>query len=210
MNNESSVEFGAAKAGANRDDQGLRPVQETAEERVTRLYAAPGGPLIGWLFDECRQRGQEYQEMAADLGVTYGYINQLRSGLRQTRHISDDFAVRCARYLGVPPVVVKMVAGRLPMSDFVCPRQSEETFLERAVAQMVEDPVVRAAMPNDLQTVPLAAKRALVSLYAEISGRDIYRGHQLPEIVRWLQRAAVIHDESEGAAVRGHRDAAVA
>ena len=103
--------------------QALALDDESREERVSRLYASPGGPLIGWLFDECRRRRQEYREMAACLGVTYGYVNQLRSGLRQARHISDDFAVSCAHYLGVPPVVVKMVAGRIPMSDFVTPRE---------------------------------------------------------------------------------------
>ncbi len=100
--------------------------QETAEQRVARLYASPGGPLVGWLYDECRRRGQEYRQMADALGVTYGYINQLRSGVRLVRQISDEFAVNCARYLGVPPVVVKMIAGRIPMSDFVHPREPLE------------------------------------------------------------------------------------
>lgn len=183
-------------------------VEESKEERVSRLYASPGGPLIGWLFDECRRRRQEYREMAACLGVTYGYVNQLRSGLRQARHISDDFAVSCAHYLGVPPVVVKMVAGRIPMSDFVTPREPEEDALDRAMAQMLDDPVARRNLPADMSQLTLSAKRALVAMYVEASGRDVFGMHQLPEMVRWLQRAATIHDESEAEALRGHRDLA--
>lgn len=181
---------------------------ESREERVSRLYASPGGPLIGWLFDECRRRRQEYREMAACLGVTYGYVNQLRSGLRQARHISDDFAVSCAHYLGVPPVVVKMVAGRIPMSDFVTPREREEDALDRAMAQMLDDPVARRNLPADMSELTLSAKRALVAMYIEASGRDVFGMHQLPEMVRWLQRAAAIHDESEAEVLRGHRDLA--
>lgn len=179
---------------------------ETRDERVSRLYASPGGPLIGWLLDECRRRGQEYRQMAAELGVTYGYISQLRNGLRLTRQIGDDFAVSCARYLGVPPVVIKMIAGRIPMSDFVQPRESEESALDRALAQMLDDSAARQALPADLSELPLSAKQALVAMYQEVSGRDVLGLHSLPETVRWLQRAAVIHDESEAEAIRGHRD----
>jgi transcriptional regulator with XRE-family HTH domain len=188
--------------------QALALEDDSREERVSRLYASPGGPLIGWLFDECRRRRQEYREMAACLGVTYGYVNQLRSGLRQARHISDDFAVSCAHYLGVPPVVVKMVAGRIPMSDFVTPREPEEDALDRAMAQMLDDPVARRNLPADMSELTLSAKRALVAMYVEASGRDVFGMHQLPEMVRWLQRAATIHDESEAEALRGHRDLA--
>ena len=188
--------------------QALALEDDSREERVSRLYASPGGPLIGWLFDECRRRRQEYREMAACLGVTYGYVNQLRSGIRQARHISDDFAVSCAHYLGVPPVVVKMVAGRIPMSDFVTPREPEVDALDRAMAQMLDDPVARRNLPADMSELTLSAKRALVAMYIEASGRDVFGMHQLPEMVRWLQRAATIHDESEAEVLRGHRDLA--
>jgi len=182
--------------------------QESAEQRVARLYASPGGPLVGWLYDECRRRGQEYRQMADELGVTYGYINQLRSGVRLVRQISDEFAVNCARYLGVPPVVVKMIAGRIPMSDFVHPREPLEDAVNRAMAQMLDDPVARHVLPADMSQLSLEAKQSLVAMYVECSGRDLLGARQLPELVRWLQRAATIHDESCAEAVRGHRDLA--
>jgi hypothetical protein len=179
---------------------------ETRAERVKRFYSSPGGPLIAWLFDECRRRGQDYCELARDLGVTYGYIAQLRNGFRLVRKISDEFAVSCARYLGVPTVVVKVIAGRIPMSDFVAPRETEEDWVERAMARLLDDPVARNALPEDAHALPLAAKRALVAMYVEYSGIDLLCLHQLPEMVRWLQRLAVLHDESEAEIVRGHRD----
>lgn len=138
-------------------------LEENREQRVARLYAFPGGPLIGWLYDECRRRGQELRQLAEALGVTYGYINQLRSGLRLTRHISDDFAVSCARYLGVPPVVVKMVAGRIPMSDFVQPHEPLEEAMDRAMACMLDDPISRHVLPADLSGLSIEAKQGLVS-----------------------------------------------
>lgn len=198
----------AIDAMTNTKYQETSSATETPEERVTRLYATPGGPLIGWLYDECRRRGHDYRHMAEALGVTYGYINQLRSGLRQVKQISDEFAVSCARYLGVPPVVIKMIAGRIPMSDFAFPHESTEAVVNRSMALMLDDPVARYVLPADLSGLSLEAKQSLIAMYVECSGRDLLGARQLPEVVRWLQRAASIHDESCGEAVRGHRDLA--
>ena len=67
---------------------------ETKEERVRRLYSYEGGALMGWLLDECRIRGFTLQALAAELGVTYGYLNQLRSGLREISQVGPRFAQR--------------------------------------------------------------------------------------------------------------------
>ncbi len=182
------------------------PEHETADERVARIYAHTGGPLVGWLLDECSRRGQLQREMAWELGVTSGYINQLRSGLRKTEHISRDFAVRCARYLGVPPVVVMVVSGRICMSDFVLTSEPEHVAVERAFDAMMKDPAVRVSLPFGGEGLSINAKKSLVLLYANGLGQDVLGLRELPETVRWLQRAAVIHDESCGAVVRGHRD----
>lgn len=186
--------------------QAYEAVPRTPQERVARLYAHPGGPLIGWLLDECSRRGQLHREMARELGVTCGYINLLRSGLRKTEHISREFAVSCARYLGVPPVVVMIVSGRISMSDFVSPAQPEYVVYKRAFEAMRADPMVRGVLPMDLDGLSLDAKKALVLLYSNSLGHDVLGLRELPETVRWLQRAAVIHDESEAEAQRGHRD----
>lgn len=182
---------------------------ETPEQRVRRLYSHQGGPLIGWLCDEARRRGLELQEMAAELGVTYGYVNQLRTGIRRTEQISHDFASACAEFLGVPTVVVLLLAGFLTMTDFVTPGESEAQMVDRAMRQMLDDPHVRSSLPVEVETLPLEAKRALVLMYSEASGQDVFGLQGLSGIVRWLQRAAVQHDENEGAVARGHRDVAV-
>ncbi len=93
---------------------------ETAEERVVRLYKADGGPLVGWLFDEAKSRGQTCGEMANELGVSCTYIEQLRNGRRSSVDIKQGVAEACGRYLGGPPVFVKLVTGIIRFSDFVC------------------------------------------------------------------------------------------
>lgn len=174
---------------------------ETPDQRLMRLYASEGGPLLGWLLEECERRGQTRREMADDLGVTYSYVHQLRSGARQLGHISPEVTAACARYLGVPPIVVKLLAGVVPMSDFLWPAQSEEDVMNRALDTMKVDPVARALLPADVKSLPLSARRAIVLMYAESSRQDVLGVRHLPDVLRWLQRAALIHDESEARAM---------
>lgn len=174
---------------------------ETPKERVERLYAEDGGPLLGWLMDEAQLRGQLLNEMASALGVTYGYINQLRNGIRKVSHISNEFARSCANYLGVPTVVVKLVSGSISLSDFAWPAVDEDMVVERAFQRMLSDPNVRPSLPRNAHKLPVPAKRAMVMMYADITGVDIFGARQLPDIVHWLQRAAIVHDGHEGQAM---------
>lgn len=176
------------------------------EERVSRLYRTPGGALLGWLFDEARAQGHKQDELSHRLGVTVGYLHQLRSGQKLSCNIGHDFAAACARYLQVPPIVVKLVSGQIRMSDFAWPNVSEEELVERAFQRLRSDPVVMAALPQRLEALNFEARRALVLLYSEVSCQDLFSLRELPETVRWLQRAVVLHDESEAEAIDGHRD----
>lgn len=179
---------------------------ELKSERVERLYRDKGGPLMGWLFDECRIRGSELQDLARELSVTTGYLNQLRNGLRKTQDLSHEMCVSCARYLHVPAIAVKLVAGVIRMSDFLHPSESEEHAVERAIRHIMNDPQIKKAVPANLAALPFEAKKAVALMYVEVSSQDIFQLKNLPSIVHWLQRAAVGHDENEFAAVTGHRD----
>ena len=176
-------------------------VKETPKDRVERLYAEDGGPLLGWLMDEAQLRGQLLNEMASALGVTYGYINQLRNGIRKVSHISNEFARSCANYLGVPTVVVKLVSGSISLSDFAWPAVDEDMVVERAFQRMLSDPNVRPSLPRNAHKLPVPAKRAMVMMYAYITGVNIFGARQLPDIVHCLQRAAIVHDGHEGQAM---------
>ena len=190
-----SLEFKPAPAGG-----------ESKTERVDRLYKSPGGPVIGWLLDEAYKRGDTLGAMAAEIGVTYGYINQLRTGIRSTEHLSQEVCEGMARYLGTCNAVIKLLAGRIVLRDFLWPNESEEVAVERAFRQMKEDPKIRQVIPHDLGPLSHEAKKALVLIYGESSTQDLFRTRELPNILFWLQRAAIAHDENEFAALKGHRD----
>lgn len=175
--------------------------KETSEERVLRLYKADGGPLVGWLLDEAKSREQSTEEMAHEIGVSGAYIAQLRNGHQSSGDIRQETAEQCGKYLGVPPVVVKLVAGNIRLSDFVCAHETEEEMLDRVMRKVQSDPQLRYLLPPNLSQLSLVAKKALALMYAETAGHEIFGHRELPSIVRYLQRAAMFHDANEAKAL---------
>lgn len=190
MNTASATSVRQAKAPSDK-----RQDSESPSQRVARLYRSKGGPLLGWLTDEARRRGQDQKELALDLGVTSGYIGQLASGYRVPEAISQSFAESCARYLRVPTIVVKLLAGNIHLSDFASPENRDEKMQELAFARLLADPEVSRLLPPAADTLPEEAKRMLVMLYADVACSDLFGLRQLPDIVHWLQRAALIDAE---------------
>lgn len=183
---------------------------ESEAERVRRIYAERGGPLIGWLLDEARRREHGLSAMSRELGVTYGYISQLRSGLRSTERLSQEMAESCAQYLGVPTIAVKVICGQISIRDFVAPQDSEERCIDRAIARMMDDPHVRKTIPVDLAALSPEGKKAVAILFAETTHFDLFGAQGLPQMVQYLQRAVINHGEAELEALNGHSDTSVA
>ena len=179
---------------------------EAPEKRVERLYDSEGGPLVGWLLDETRQRGMQLRETAALLGVTPGYISQLRSGTRQSACIGQEFAQACARFLGVPTIVIKLIAGRISLADFAWPGEGEQGMVDRAFRRLKADPIARQHLPANETSLDYEAKRALVLLYGEASGADVLRLQELTWVLQYLQRPALVHNNNEIDAVSRQED----
>lgn len=143
----------------------------TESGRWRRLYAAPGGALMGWLLEEAQNRGLDLPGLATELRVTAGYLAQLRCGIRDCANISHDFAAACAVFLGVPTVVVLIVAGHLKLVDFVCATDLDR-WVESTVGHESGEPVHLACD-------------------ARIGMEEL---QLLPQIVRTLHAAASVHE----------------
>lgn len=191
MNTASATSVRQAKAPTRSNLQDI----ESPSQRVARLYRSKGGPLLGWLFDEARRRGQDQQALAFDLGVTSSYIGQLASGYRVPEAISQSFAESCARYLRVPTIVVKLLAGNIHLRDFASPENRDEDMLELAFARLLADPDASRLLPPAADSLPDKAKRVMVMLYADVACSDLFGLRRLPDIVHSLQRAALIDAE---------------
>ena len=149
------------------------PTSETEQARADRLHRALGGPLMGWLLDTCGTRGSTEQQMAKQLGVTPGYIRQLCNGARRTQDISSEFCGACSRYLVAPRIAVMVVAGMVTLADFIHPPETEEAAVERAMRHIADDPQMKLAVPQDFDTLPFEAKKAMALMYVETSSQDV-------------------------------------
>lgn len=145
-----------------------------------------GGALLAMLSGRARQLGHNRKELAHHLDVTYGYIAQLSSGQREMRHISDKFAERCARYLGVPRMTILLAAGVITANDLYEKPDDILTSLPRAMAYIEEDPVYGHLVPPELLGGEASPKLQLlvVKLFEAARGIKLIPGeHTLDEIV---------------------------
>jgi len=129
--------------------------------------------------------------MAASLDVTYGYISQLRSGSRRTESISQAFADACAAYLGIPAALVKVLAGRVTMSDFLWPQRDPDEELRECLDALRHDAAVGCFMPPELYDADPAVQRFVWLLYTESADRHPTATRALPKALDYLQKASL-------------------
>ena len=179
-----------------------------SEEELSR----PGGVLLAMLIGRANEVGHQLGDMARELGVTYGYIAQLRGGHRETKHISDIFATACANYLGVPRITVLLAAGRVTPEDIFEEPFEVSRALPRAIEFMKRDPQFGPLMPTELLMGKASAQMQffVVSLYEKATGRTLLPGkHDLQsvatEIAQFQAVAAQRRAEVETEFVRKQR-----
>lgn len=133
----------------------------------------PGSMLLAALVQCANERRHQMQDLARELGVTYGYINQLRSGLRNTSQISDDFALACARYLGVPRLTVLMLAGRLTIDDAFEPDRMLANEVPRALEYVTKDPEWGPLVTREVRAASCETQFLVVRLYESATGKKL-------------------------------------
>lgn len=133
----------------------------------------PGGLLIAALMATAFARGQSLTEMATELGVTYGYIQQLRSGTRSTTQISDDFASACAAYLMTPKIVVLLISGKVSRDDFYVDPASRVRDVNRAFEFIINDPNWLHLLTPEMYEATFDTKECIVKMYERATGRKL-------------------------------------
>lgn len=174
-------------------------LNENAAGRGARLYESEVGPLMAWLDDEAHARNETLLAMSKTLGVTPGYLAHLRNGTRLTCNIGRSLAVRCAEYLHVQLIVVKLLAGIISIADFSRPGETEEDMINRELRAIERHKMARFPLPASPLSLPLDVKKSLVTMYGEVSGDDVFGLQKLPQILRELRSATSVFEEMSSA-----------
>ena len=188
-------------------DEALAAFDQAAEQseppakRLLRLHRHPAGPLIAWIFDDAGLRLHNATKLAHELCVTGEELQRLERGQAPELLRDRAFLAKAARYLGIPPITVRLLTGDITIRDFATVAEPEEQVIEREFARFCANPQLRALVPDACDEPSLDYMRFLLDVHAthrELDWPDLPR---LPEILKWLQRAAVAHNANEVAAV---------
>lgn len=216
--NGKVVGIGGAKASAVPKD----PADASKETRQYHLIpwsgnldeaeiARPGGLLLAALIRCANDRRLQLNDMARELGVTYGYINQLRNGLRRIDQVSDDFAQGCANFLGIPRLTVLMLANRVTPKDLFESRDMMATEVGRAMEFICKDPKWGHLITPELRKCEIDSQYAIVRLFETATGKVLMDRHLNEETlhgeIKKLQEIQAARIASmETAAARKTRD----
>jgi hypothetical protein len=116
------------------------------------------------------------------------------------------FIAKAARYLGIPPITVRLLTGDITIRDFATCAEPEDVLVEREFARFCANPQLRALIPDACDEPSLDYKRFLLDVHGTHRGLDWPDLPRLPEILRWLQRAAVVHNANEVAVAAANDD----
>jgi hypothetical protein len=165
------VNFGeAAKVIAdNRESQGRGlSWAGLSQEDVKRQ----GAELLAMLYQRANEDGLQLKELAAVLGVTYGYIHQLKTGLREVAQVSDEFVASCAKYLNKPRIYIQALAGKLSLADF-SEQESLEGEVDSALSLMYKDRNWGGFMSLSIKSLGLKERLLIIRLYESATGKTL-------------------------------------
>ena len=128
----------------------------------------PGALLLSALVKCASERGQTLTEMAKEVGVTYGYICQLRNGDRKVSSASATFTLGCAIYLGIPHLTALVMAGKLGEKDLYEMNEVPARDLGSAMEVIVSDAKFGTLVTSEIRLGSVQTRYAFVRLIEQI------------------------------------------
>jgi len=132
----------------------------------------PGAELLAALFQKANEDGLNLRELAASVDVTYGYIHQLKTGLRATPQVSDEFLTSCARYLRKSKKHVSELSGKVSFADEYLDSEIDGD-LDTAFGVMQRDTTWGGNLPLSLKSLCRKERLFIVKLYEAATGKRL-------------------------------------
>lgn len=130
----------------------------------------PGSRLLHMLYAKAAQLGLTRIELAGELGVTYGYLSQLQTGVRDVANVSDEWLAGCARFLGLTKLAVMMIAGKLTAADLYETRV-DEPMVQAAWNAMIAD--AEGGIPGEFDLLSTEGRIVFLRYYERATGRKL-------------------------------------
>lgn len=133
----------------------------------------PGARLMQMLLTQANQQGLQLRELAAKLGVTAGYLHQLRTGRKPITGISSHLIESMKIFLGVPRISVLLASGIVKIEDCYPEPDILSIYMRQGVDFIRKDPVWGPLVPAQLEHPEEGMLMFIIRLYEEATGRKI-------------------------------------
>lgn len=153
--------------------------------------------LLRALVAQATRRGETLGGLAQALGVSYERLAQWRRGVADIRSAHASVHIRAGQYLGLPTVLILVLAGVISLEQFVWPAKDALPLrLAQELERLREHPFLGPFVPPELTSAEPAVKLFVAFLFHELSGGP---EGAMPS-ARWLN---ALHQASAGNASAG-------
>jgi transcriptional regulator with XRE-family HTH domain len=151
-----------------------------------------GATLLQWIIETANERGLQLNQVAAKLGCTYGYLHQLRKGMKPIPGISEQLIDACAEFLGIPRLAVMIAADIVKPTDFYADAEIALSSLDAALRLIRSDPEWGPRCSPAVMDLDNRGKLFVINLYEQARGVQLLPGRA--NIERYIQ---IMSEESE-------------
>lgn len=154
-------------------------------------------PLLRVLVAEATRRGDTLSSLAKTLGVTYERLAQWRRSESDIGNARGAVHENAAKYLGLPTVLVLVLAGVVTLEQFIWPQKgSSSERVAREIERLRQHPFVGPFAPPELASAAPSVKLFVVFLFHELCIDSV----RMEPTYRWLtalHQAAVGNVEAQ-------------
>lgn len=128
-------------------------------------------PLLRALVAEAIRRGDTLAALARALGVSYERLATWRRGDADIRSARPSVHQNAARYLGVPIVLILVMAGTISLEQFIWPQKGAMgERMARELERLRQHPFIGPFVPAELASAAPSVKLFVAFLFHELSG----------------------------------------
>ncbi len=155
-------------------------------------------PLLRVLVAEAGRRGDTLASLAKALGVSYERLAQWRRNASAIRNAHASVHENAAQYLGLPTVLILVLAGVVGLEQFVWPKRAPlGERVDRELERLRQHPFIGPFVPPQLASATPPVRLFVAFLFRELGGDTTAR----EPTYRWLtalHQAAVGNVEAQG------------